>query len=396
MRAFSPSDRLLRVSVAFAMATALISLAACRDDQLDGLPGQADATPVHTIETYQAQSVAVGLANPWALEFLPDGNALVTEKAGHIRIVSPEGTISEPLAGVPAVDARGHGGLLDICLAVEFASSRMVYFSYVRPDQDGRTGIAVARGRLSDDNTRLDGVHDIFRQTPGWESSTNYGSRLVWGHDGYLYITLGDRGAAEVRELAQDLSGHIGKVVRIYHDGRVPESNPFVDSAASAEIWTYGHRNPQGIDVHPVTGDIWLAEHGPVGGDELNVLGAGLNYGWPVISYGLETYQSVWGDSPTAMDGMEQPAYVWFDAIAPSAMTFYRGEMFASWQNNVFITSLNPGGLVRLVMDGNMVAGEERLFEELGRLRDLKVAPDGALWVIKDGAAGELIRIGQP
>lgn len=392
-----PNLSLIRIPYAAALLAALTSLPACKDiTDLTDFPEQAGATPVETVEVYQAQSIVTGLANPWALEFMPDGSALVTEKSGQIRVVTPEGTLAEPLTGVPAVDVRGHGGLLDISLAPAFANTRMVYFSYVQADGEGKTGIVVARGRLSDDSRRLEGVHDIFRQAPSWESSTNYGSRLVWGHDDFLYVTLGDRGAPEARELAQDLSGHIGKVVRIYHDGRIPESNPFADSAAASEIWTYGHRNPQGIDVHPVTGDIWLAEHGPVGGDELNVLGAGLNYGWPVISYGLESYQSVLGDGLTAMDGMEQPAYVWFDAIAPSAMTFYRGEMFASWQNNVFITSLNPGGLVRLVVDGNTVVGEERLLPELGRLRDIKVAADGAVWVIKDGSAGELIRISRP
>jgi aldose sugar dehydrogenase len=298
--------------------------------------------------TIETQIVARGLNHPWALAFLPDGRVLVTERAGRMRVITREGAVSAPIEGVPAVDARGQGGLLDVVLSPTFSSDRLIYWSYAEPRGGGANGTSVARGRLSADATRLDGVEVIFRQLPAWESRGHFGSRLVFDSEGRLYVTLGDRQQAASRELAQDNSTHIGKVVRINPDGAAPPDNPFTGEAgARPEIFSSGHRNVQGAAFHPDTGALWTIEHGPRGGDELNLTRAGRNYGWPIISYGIEYRGGPVNAGITAREGLEQPNYYWDPVIAPGDMDFYTGGLFP-WRGDLLIAALETEELVRV------------------------------------------------
>jgi glucose/arabinose dehydrogenase len=270
----------------------------------------------------------------------------------------------------------------------------MIYWSYAQPRAEGTNGTAVARGRLSEDASAVTGVQAIFRQRPAWASTRHFGSRLVWDNKGHLYVTLGERSLPEPRLLAQNLGTHIGKVVRINADGSVPEDNPFVGrESVLPEIWSYGHRNIQGAALHPETGVLWTIEHGPRGGDELNHPLAGLNYGWPVITYGEDYSGAPIGAGVTAMAGMEQPVYYWDPVIAPSGMLFYQGDLFDGWQGDLVIASLRPGALVRLKLEGGRVTGEERLLTDVGRVRDVAEGPDGALWVVTDETDGQLLKV---
>ncbi|RYZ86179.1 MAG: PQQ-dependent sugar dehydrogenase, partial [Moraxellaceae bacterium] len=307
-------------------------------------------------------------------------------------IVTPDGKISAPIQGVPAVDARGQGGLLDVSLDPNFATNRWVYLSFSEPRAGGKNGTSVGRAKLSADETSLEDWKVIFAQTPAWDSDKHFGSRLAWDKTGLLYITLGERFTAESRQLSQDLKATIGKVVRIKSDGTVPADNPFVGNAnALPEIWSYGHRNPQGAAIHPVTGELWTLEHGPKGGDEVNKPEAGKNYGWPIITYGEDYSGAPIGAGIASKAGMEQPIYYFDPVIAPGGINFYQGTLFTGWENNLLIGSLTPGGLVRLVFKDNKVVGEERVVKELGRVRDLDVAADGSIWVISD--SGQLNRL---
>ncbi len=345
--------------------------------------------------------VADGLSRPWALVFLPDGRMLVTERTGALRIVTPQGQASPPIAGVPAVDARGQGGLLDVALDPAFASNRTIYLSYAEAGSGadaGRNGTAVARGVLSADGTQLNAVQVIFRQTPKIASTAHFGSRLVFARDGTLFITLGDRYTE--RDAAQDLSNTLGKVVRIHTDGSVPADNPFVGRAGvRPEIWSYGHRNVQGAVLHPVTGELWTHEHGPQGGDEVNITRAGRNYGWPKISYGCEYGAPVGHCTPvggaTSAPGMEQPLTEWVPvSIAPCGMAYYTGALFPGWRGNLFLGALAGQALWRLQLDGNRVVAREALLTDLGeRIRDVRQAPDGALYLISDGASAKIYRL---
>lgn len=340
------------------------------------------------------RQVATGLKNPWAIEFMPDGRMLVTERAGQLRVVTAEGRLSEPVAGLPAVDARDQGGLLDVALSPDFARDRMIYWSYAEARGDRANGTTVARGRLAEDAGRVENVEVIFRQMPAWQSTKHFGSRLVWGRDGHLFVTLGERSLPEPRQLAQDLGAHLGKIVRLSPDGSAPADNPFVGRAgALPEIWSYGHRNIQGAALHPQTGALWTIEHGPRGGDELNQPVAGRNYGWPVITYGEDYSGRAIGAGMTAQAGMEQPVYFWDPVIAPGGMLFYQGSMFKDWQGDLLIASLQPGALVRLELDGSQVMGEERLLTDVGRVRDVAEGPDGALWIVTDESNGRLLRL---
>lgn len=306
-------------------------------------------------------------------------------------IVTREGQISPALTGVPAVFSNGQGGLLDVALDPNFTSNRLVYFSYSENRGNSQNGTSVARGRLSTDERGLENVTVIFRQVPAWNSSLHFGSRLVFDRNGLLYVTLGERSNPEPRQQSQDRNSHLGKVVRINPDGTVPSGNPFVGVANTRpEIWSYGHRNVQSAALHPVTGELWTVEHGPRGGDEINRPEAGKNYGWPIITYGIDYSGSPIGSGITAQEGMEQPIYYWDPVIGPSGTTFYEGDMFP-WQNNLLIGSLNPGGVVRIMLNGNRVVGEERLLSELKRVRDVEVTSDGAFWVVNDN--GELVRV---
>jgi len=337
--------------------------------------------------------IAGALVEPWAIVFLPDGRMLVTERPGRLRIVTREGQVSAPIAGVPEVDARNQGGLLDVVLAPDFTQSRIIYFTYSERRGGGENTTTVARARLSQDARRLEDVRVIFRQQPAWASTGHFGSRIVFDREGRLFVVLGDRQRDNVRGLAQDISTHIGKVVRINADGTAPTDNPFAGQAnARPEIWSYGHRNIQGADLHPETGDLWIVEHGPQGGDEVNIARAGRNYGWPVISYGEEYSGLPVGEGIAARDGMEQPIYYWDPVIAPGDMDFYRGDLFP-WRGDILIAGLRAQALVRLELDGERVTGEERFALGVGRIRDIAESEDGALWIVTDEPNGGLYRL---
>jgi aldose sugar dehydrogenase len=336
-----------------------------------------------------ARTIAQGLENPWSLAFLPDKRMLVTERPGRLRVVGVDGRISEPLTGVPQVYASGQGGLLDVVLSPGFAKDRLVYLSFAEPGEGGAS-TAVARGRLGDRG--LEDPRVIWRQQPKVSGSNHWGSRIVFRPDGTLFVTLGER--FNHSDKAQDLSTTIGKIVRINADGSAPPDNPFVKrQGARPEIWSYGHRNVQAAALHPETGQLWTVEHGARGGDELNHPEAGKNYGWPVISYGTHYSYLKIGEG-TAKSGLEQPVYYWDPVIAPSGMVIYTGDLFSGWKNNYLIGSLTPGGLVRLVMKDGKVAHEERYLGDMReRIRDVRQAPDGSLYLLTDARAGQILRI---
>lgn len=342
------------------------------------------------------ETVAAGLENPWGLTFLPDGRMLVTERPGRLRIVSRSGTVSEPVRGLPPVYATGQGGLLDVALAPDFPDSRIIFLSYAEP-REGASGTSVARARLVEDGgeARLDDLQVIFRQSPAAGGSNHYGSRLVFARDGTLFVTLGDR--YSLREQAQDLSVHIGKIVRINTDGSVPDGNPFRNrNGARPEIWSYGHRNVQGATLDPSTGRLWTIEHGARGGDELNHPEAGKNYGWPVITYGRDYSGARIGEG-TERAGMEQPVKYWDPSFAPSGLAFYTGDLMAKWKGDLFTGGLSGTRLVRLRLDParERVIEEEVLLGDLGeRIRDVRQGPDGALWLLTDDPGeGRLLRL---
>jgi glucose/arabinose dehydrogenase len=341
---------------------------------------------------FRVDTVAVGLENPWAIAFLPDGRKLVTERPGRLRILDKDGKLSDPVAGVPDVAAVGQGGLLDVVLAPDFAQSRRIFFSYAEP-RGIVNGTAVAHARLVDSgkNAKLESVTVIFRQEPGRGGGFHFGSRLAFAPDGNLFVTLGERNAMQP---AQDLSGHLGKVVRIAADGGVPKDNPFVGKeSVRPEIWSYGHRNPQSAAIHPTSGKLWIVEHGARGGDEINVPAAGKNYGWPVISYGRHYSGAKIGEG-TQKEGMEQPIHYWDPSIAPSGMAFYTGDAFPAWRGNLFVGALVQRHLQRLELDGEKVVNEERLLVGFGeRIRDVRQAPDGTLWVLTDASNGRVLRL---
>jgi len=331
-------------------------------------------------------TLTTGLAHAWGMAFLPDGRLLVTERPGRLRLVGRDGQLSEPLAGVPRVHARGQGGLLDVVLAPDFGTSRHVYLSYSEPGEGG-SSTAVARGRL--DGDRLADVRVVFSQRPRIDDSKHYGSRLVFARDGKLFVTTGDR---DQFEPAQDLGSHIGKVLRINADGSVPGDNPFTGRAGvRPEIWSYGHRNIQGAALHPETGVLWLHEMGPRGGDELNIVRKGANYGWPLVSWGRH-YSGRDIPDPSTRPDLADAIRQWTPVIAPSGMAFYTGELFAGWKGNILIGGLRSRGLVRLEIAGETVTHEERI--ALGaRIRDVEVGPDGAVYVSTDEHDGKIWRL---
>ncbi|MBZ8132089.1 PQQ-dependent sugar dehydrogenase [Afifella sp. IM 167] len=342
--------------------------------------------------------VADGLSHPWGLAFLPDGSMLVTERPGRLHHVSTKGEISEPISGLPEVDNRRQGGLLDVAIDPDFADNRLVYWSYAEPGEGGTTSTAVARGKLSDDVSAVEDVEVIFSQKPKVQSTAHYGSRLAFDGDGHLYVTLGERFSETFRVQAQDLDSHLGKIVRIDPDGSVPEDNPFVDKeGALPEIWSYGHRNVQAAAINPQSGKLWSIEHGPRGGDELNVPEAGKNYGWPVVSYGVNYDGSPVGTGKQHAEGMLDPIYQWTPVIAPSGMIFYEGGMFPDWRGDLFVGGLASKALVRLELDGEKVVHEERLLQDLGvRFRDVAQGPDGAIWLITDEDNGAILKVSAP
>jgi aldose sugar dehydrogenase len=316
---------------------------------------------------------------------------LITERPGRMRTVDSAGRLSKPLEGIPRVLARGQGGLLDVSVDPRFRDNRLVYVSYSEPGENGAAGTSVARGRLGE--TGLEDVQVIYRQQPKISGPNHFGSRLVFAPDGSLFVTQGDRFA--YRAQAQDLSSGIGKIARINPDGSVPEDNPFVNrKGARPEIWSYGHRNIQSAAIDPQTGQLWTVEHGARGGDELNHPQAGKNYGWPIITYGVDYSGAKIGEG-TAKPGMEQPVYYWDPVIAPSGMIFYTGDLFPDWKGSILVGSLTPGLLVRLVMKDGRVGREERYLSELNeRIRDVRQGPDGFVYLLTDSRDGRLLRVG--
>lgn len=361
-------------------------------DQQPAFPGQTRAPGVRTETALAHTVVASGLEEPWGLALLPDGRWLVTERPGRMRIVTAEGAVGEPISGLPAVDARGQGGLLDVVVGPGFADDRLIYWSYAEP-REGGNATSVARGRLSEDGARVENVQVIFRALPTYDGGAHFGSSLAFDDAGHLFVTLGDRSDRPMRPQAQDLGSHMGKTIRINADGSVPSDNPFVGrQGALPEIWSLGHRNVQGIAI---SGDrVWTVEHGTRGGDEINLDGAGLNYGWPDVAYGIEYRGGPINEGITAREGTEQPVYYWDPVIAPGGLTVYDGAMFPGWRGNLLVAALKEKHIARLVLDGNRVVGEERLLTDLGeRVRDIAVGPDGAVWAITDETDGKLVRL---
>jgi len=345
-------------------------------------------TPPAIDAPVSAKPVVTGLDNPWGMAFLPDGRMIVTEQPGRVRIVDRDGRLSEPLTGVPQVYTSNQAGLLDVTLSPNFASDNLVYLSFSEPGEGG-AGTAVARARLA--GNALDNLQVIWRQVPKTTGPNHWGSRLVFARDGTLFVTTGDRFTQ--RDRVQDLSSTIGKVVRINADGSIPADNPFAKrDGARPEIWSYGHRNIQGAAIDPATGELWTVEHGARGGDELNRPQAGRNYGWPVITYGVD-YSGVKIGEGTSKAGMEQPVYYWDPVIAPSGALFYTGDRYPGWKGSLFVGSLNPGALVRLELVDGRVRKEERYLGSAGRVRDIVQGPDGLLYLVIDQSNGSILRI---
>ncbi len=380
-------------------------------EQKPALAGQTRACAVKSDFAIDVTVVASGLERPWAVEPLPDGTFLITEKAGRMRIVDAKGQVSEPIAGLlpvgqggvsadssqgglPPITARGQGGLLDVALSPGFAKDRTIYWSFSE-QREGGSGTSVATGTLSTDGKRLDNVRVIFRAMPTHNNGLHFGSRLAFGPDQKLYVTLGDRfDKATMRPQAQNTTSHIGKVVRINPDGTIPTDNPFAGQEGSlGDIWSIGHRNIQSATFDD-KGRLWTVEHGPRGGDELNLIEKGKNYGWPIISYGEEYSGEAIPGNITAREGLEQPVYYWDPVIAPSGMEYYTGDVFPEWKGSIFIGGLASKRLVRLVMTDNRVTGEEHLLRDRDkRIRDVRQGPDGALYVVTDESKGELLKI---
>ncbi len=338
------------------------------------------------------ETAAGGLANPWAIAFLPDGRMLVTERAGRLRLIARGGNLSPPVAGLPPIFTRNQGGLHDVILDRDFAKNGAIYFCFATPVNGGGQ-TALARARLVEGAPpRLDDMRVIFQQDGPPSNGLHFGCRIVQARDGNLFLTTGDHGGH--RDQAQNLGNHLGKVIRVTPDGRAPPDNPFVKQAdAKPEVWSYGHRNMQGAALHPQSGRLWTHEHGARGGDEVNIAEAGKNYGWPIITHGID-YSGAKIGAGTHRDGMEQPVKFWVPSIAPSGMAFYTGNLFPSWRNSLFVGALAAQLVVRLELNGEKVVSEERLLENLReRIRDVRQGPDGALYLATDNANGRILRV---
>ncbi len=350
-----------------------------------------------TKSTVKAETFAKGLVHPWGLQFLPaaepyGGRLLVTERDGRVRLVAKDGTLSPPVAGVPKVFAQGQGGLLDVVLDPKFAVNSLIYLAYAEPRDGNLNGSTVMRGRLvlEGSSAQLADAKIIFRQDPSGPGGLHFGCRLVFADDGMLFVMLGERGQ---KDYAQDVRRSWGKVVRITPDGAIPDDNPRFGATAAKGLWTIGHRNPQAAALHPQTRKLWVVEHGPKGGDEVNVIERGKNYGWPVIGYGID-YSGAKIHEGTHKDGMEQPVYYWRPSIAPSGMAFYTADKFPQWKGNLFVGALAGQHLARLVLDGEKIVGEEKLLTDLGeRIRDVRQGPDGHLWLLTDHPEGRVLRV---
>ena len=363
--------------------------------QTPAFPNQTRAPYEPTHVALKVTTVADGLAHPWGLAFLPDGRMLVTEKVGRLRIVAADGIVSPPVAGIPAVDERQGGGLFDVEVDPDFRTNGLIYWCYAEPRGDG-SGLTVARARLvTDGAAHVENIQYIFRMMPTVDSVRSFGSRLAFGAGQTLFVTMGDRDFDPFRPLVQPVDTDIGKVVRINRDGSIPADNPYLKvKGARPELWAVGFRNPLGAAVNPATGDLWTDENGPRGGDELNRVKGGLNYGWPVISYGEEYSGAPIGEGLTQKAGMEQPVYYWDPVIAPSGLAFYTGALFPAWKGSVFVGSLRQKHLVRLSLKNDRVVGEERLLTDLNeRIRDVRQGPDGAIYVITDADKSQVLKL---
>lgn len=347
------------------------------------------AAQAQRIQTeFDVRLIAAGLQFPWGMAFMPDGHVLVTERTGQLRIITPEGRVSEPVKGVPAVFTQQQGGLLDVALDPEFSRNRLIYLSYAEPE-GYKASTAVAKAELKDGS--LEKLQVIFRQLPKTEGGVHFGSRLVFAPDGNLFITLGNRG--DYPEEAQQLGNYFGKIIRIRPDGSIPADNPFVNNPqAKPEIWSYGHRSVQGAAIHPKTGALWIHEHGPRGGDEINIPQPGKNYGWPKASYGSH-YSGMPIKDEHAGQGFEEPIHYWTPSIAPSGMVFYSGKQFPAWRGSLFIGALAGRHVVRLPVDDKKILGEERLLTNTVRFRDVEQGPDGALYLLTDEENGKLLKL---
>ena len=390
-----------RTALVMGLSLALSAgLSACRAQQNDAQASQPAAKALTTqqvasqLGSVGVTTIASGLEHPWSVALLPDGGFLVTERPGRLRRISADGKVSAPLSGVPAVWAEGQGGLLDVVLAPDFASSRRIYLSYAEPGPEGSAGTAVSVATLGD--TSLTDVRRVYQQQPKLVGPNHFGSRIVFDGKGHMFISQGERND---RPTAQKLDMLQGKLVRLNLDGSVPADNPFVGRKdARPEIWSYGHRNMQSLALDPRTGKVWEAEHGPRGGDEINLPEPGKNYGWPIITYGinysgLKIPEAVGTSAP----GMEQPYHVWEKSPALSGMAFYTGHAHSKWSDSLFLGALSDGSLIRLSLDGDRITGEERLLKELGkRIRDVRVGTDGKVYVLTDESDGQLLRLDAP
>jgi glucose/arabinose dehydrogenase len=341
-------------------------------------------------QSFRVATLLTGLENPWSVAFLPDGRMLITERAGRLRLVSQDFKLEpKPIDGLPEVSAQGQGGLFDVVLHPQYAQNGWIYWAYNAPGTGG-WGTALARGKLQ--GHRMTDVQVLFSMRPKTRSSFHFGGRIVFDQAGLLYLTLGDRGD---KDRAQKLDDHAGSVIRLHDDGRVPANNPFVNRAgALAEKWTLGNRNIQGAALHPQTGELWSHEHGPQGGDEVNVMRSGLNYGWPIITYGVNYGLGTKIGEGQTKPGMVQPVHVWVPSIAPSGMAFVSGQQFPQWQGNLLVGALRGQMLVRLSLDGEKVLGEERLLQGRGgRIRDVRMGPEGLVYLLTDEAQGSLLRL---
>lgn len=376
---------LLTTLLVGALISATAPVLAASAQEIDSEQGILEVTPV-----------AKGLEHPWSLAFLPDRQGmLVTERPGNLRVVTADGKLSAPISGVPKVWAKGQGGLLDVALSPDFRQDRTIYLSYSEGGgQDDKAGTAVGRGQLSEDMTSLKNFKVIFRQEPKLSTGNHFGSRLVFDRDGYLFITLGENND---RPTAQDLDKLQGKIVRLYPDGKIPDDNPFVGQAGvRPEIWSYGHRNPQGAALNPWTGTLWENEHGPLGGDEINIIERGKNYGWPLATHGIDySGHPIPEAKGKTAEGTVGPHHVWEKSPGLSGMAFYDSDRFKPWQHNAFIGALVANVVIRLEFDGDKVVHEERLLGELNkRIRDVRQGPDGYLYVLTDEEKGELYKLG--
>jgi aldose sugar dehydrogenase len=371
----------------FGMPVLFLTLGACSDSA----PAQ-DAVARAGDTAFRIVTVVDGLEHPWSVAFLPGGDLLITERPGRLRMVRDGSLVPAPLGGVPDVWHSGQGGLLEVAVHPDFATNRHVYLTYSKPGPGGSATTALARGRLSDDGGRLEGVEDLFVAEAWTDRGVHFGSRLAFDGAGYLFMSIGDRG---VMEEAQNRANHQGVILRFHDDGRVPADNPFAGRAGvRPEIWAYGIRSPQGLAFHPVTGQLWETEHGPRGGDELNVIEPGRNYGWPVITYGINYNGRPIGDSLTEAPGMEQPVHYWVPSIATSGLTIYDGDRFPAWRGSAFVGGLAGTQLARVSLDGTRATGVEVLLADRGeRIRDVRTGPDGFLYVLVDSGRAALLRL---